>query len=95
MASNFKIFITRKSNTLHIKMIGAFDGTSAFQLINILNSNNGTIRKIIVNTCGLSVIHPFGVDIFQNNFFINKLQYDLSFTGKYGEIILPEIRKSL
>jgi len=90
MASNFKIYTLHNVDTLHIKLTGAFDGSSACELINTINSNNGKVDKIVVNTTALSIIHPFGRDIFQHHFSIKKMNSDLRFIGQHEETISPQ-----
>jgi len=92
MASNFRILCNRKNGNLHIKLVGDFDGSSAFELINTLKSHYDKVEKIVINTCGLSSIHPFGLGVFQKNCSINKLSRGLTFTGKYGNTIAPPSR---
>ncbi len=65
MASNFKISLNRNNNSLHLNLMGDFDGSSAFELINTLKEHNGNSVKIFINTGGLSSLHPFGLDVFQ------------------------------
>ena len=97
MASNFKIFITRNGKILHLNLIGDFDGSSAFELINMLLVHNGKDNKIVVHTDTLCSIHPFGLEVFHHYFFIKKLKCDLTFTGIYGDDIFPknkEVKKT-
>jgi hypothetical protein len=89
MASNFKIFIHRNDDNLHFRLMGEFDGSSAFELINALKTHYGEAENVVINTCGLSSINPFGCVVFQKNCPINNLSYGLTFTGKYGEILAP------
>jgi hypothetical protein len=67
MASNFRISIHRNSENLHLKLIGDFDGSSAFEVINVLKKNwNGTYR-VFIHTESLKDIYPFGRHTFQQN----------------------------
>jgi len=90
MASNFKIFIHRKNGTLQLKLMGDFDGSSAFELINVLKDHCSKVGKIVINTGGLASVHPFGLGVFQNNSVIKQLSRALTFTGKYGNTIALE-----
>lgn len=90
MASNFRIFIHRSNGNLQVKLTGDFDGSSAFELINVLKEHSGKAGKIVINTGGLASIHPFGLGVFQNNYSIKKLSRALTFTGKYGSFIAPQ-----
>ena len=90
MATNFKIFIHRNSDHLHFRLMGEFDGSSAFELINTLKAHYGEAGNVVINTCGLSSIHPFGLVVFQKNWPISNLSCGLKFTGKYGDTIAPQ-----
>ena len=85
MASNFRIFSHRNSDNLHLKLMGDFDGSSAHQLINTLKEQNGNVGNIFIHTCHLSSMDPFGVEVFQKNFSVNKISHRLTFTGEYGD----------
>jgi len=90
MASNFKIFIRKNNDHLHFRLVGEFDGSSAFELINTLKAHYSETGNVVINTCGLSSIHPFGLVVFQKNCPINHLSCGLTFTGKYGNTIAPQ-----
>jgi hypothetical protein len=83
MATNFKIYINKHKGVHHIKLVGDFDGSSAFELINMLESHFGKPEKITIDTSGLFSILPFGVDVFKKNFALHKRLYGVAFTGKY------------
>lgn len=89
MALNFKIAMKRNSGSLRLKLMGDFDGSSAFELINVLKEHHGQVGNVVINTDGLYAIHPFGRGVFQKNCSINKLSRSLTFTGKYGNTITP------
>ena len=86
MAPNFRIFLHQKSDSLHLKRSGVFDGSSAHQLIRTLKNHKGNARNIYIHTSGLSSVHPFGVDVFKKNCIIDSLTYFLTFTGNHGII---------
>lgn len=89
MASNFKISLHRKSDNLHLKLRGDFDGSSAHELLNILKAHNDNVKKIFIHTFSLSSVHPFGLDVFQKNCAVNKLARSLTFTGDHGDTMAP------
>ena len=68
MANNFKIFMHRTVDNLHINMRGDFDGSSAFELLNTLKDNLNGTKCIIINTNKLKKIYPFGQEVFNYNF---------------------------
>ena len=67
MASNFRIYVQKNSNDLHIQLEGDFDGTSAHQLLNAMKENQRGVTKIFIDTSLLDYIYPFGRDVFHNN----------------------------
>ncbi len=90
MASNFRIYCHKNRENLHLKLMGDFDGSSAYELINTLKKYSGIAGKVFVDTCSLLSIHPFGLDVFQKNFSIKRLSHGLTFTAKYGDTIAPQ-----
>ena len=85
MVQNFKIQTHQTNGNLLLKLKRDFDGSSAFELINILNSQYGKVKKIVVDKSGLGNIHPFGMDVFLKNCnFKGKPSNVLYFTGKYA-----------
>ena len=90
MASNFKILIHKNSESLHLKLMGDFDGTSAHELLNSIKGYGLAMNKIFIHTSGLKEIHPIGKAVFQNNFFsINKSSTIVIFTGEHMDQIAP------
>ncbi|MBU1162295.1 MAG: hypothetical protein KKF96_07040 [Proteobacteria bacterium] len=87
MSSNFKIFSHQNSDNLHLKLMGDFDGTSAYELIHALEKYHGNTGRVFIHTCALSSVHPFGLNVFQKNCSIKKLSQSLTFTGEYGDTI--------
>ena len=89
MASNFRIFFHRNSDSLHLKLTGDFDGSSAHKLINILKEQNGNVNNIFIHTCNLSSMDSFGLEVFQKSFSVNLLSNRLTFTGDYSDKMAP------
>jgi hypothetical protein len=87
MATNFRICINKHNGAHHVKLVGDFDGSSAFELINMIKSQFGKSGKITIDTSGLFSILPFGVDVFKKNFALNKRVYGIAFTGKYEHMM--------
>jgi hypothetical protein len=89
MASNFRIFLHKNSDNLHLKLSGEFDGSSAHQLIRTLKNHNRSAGNIYIHTSSLSSIHPFGQDVFKENCTIDK-STRLTFTGEHGRALAPK-----
>ncbi len=89
--TNFKILVHRSSDSVHLKLKGSFDGSSAHQLLNAMEANAKGMNKIIVHTSGLSDIHPFGTGILQGKLFDMAGQSaELIFTGDNSRELAPE-----
>ena len=67
MESNFQIFTFKTKDSLHLKLDGDFDGSSAHELINTLTKLGTGFWDIFIYTNNLKLIHPFGRDVFQKN----------------------------
>lgn len=91
MVSNFKIFQRRKNDRLYLKLLGDFDGSSAFELVNVLKKSCKGVNKVIINTTCLKNIYPFGRDVFQKNLYhLSGLLISILFTGKNSTQIMSE-----
>lgn len=90
MASNFKISINRKRDSLYLKLTGDFDGTSACELFNVLKENGNDAYEIVIYTSDLKTIVPFGTDVFRRNFrHLNGLSGRIFFRGENSGRIAP------
>ena len=88
MASNFQIYSFKTGDSLHLKLAGDFDGSSAYELINTLTEHGKGFYEIFIDTNDLKTIHPFGKNVFQKNLgSSNKLYRNLVFIGRNGHEI--------
>ena len=95
MASNFRISSHRNSDNLHLKFMGDFDGSSALQLLNVLKENYHGAGGVIIHTSCLKDIHPFGLNVFQNNLEVKSgKSVSLVFTGEHANLLAPEGSRS-
>jgi hypothetical protein len=65
MASNFRMFSYKTRDRLHLKLVGDFDGTSAYELLDTLKKYGSIFYQIFIDTDDLKTIHPFGREVFQ------------------------------
>jgi anti-anti-sigma regulatory factor len=65
MANNFHMYTHKTTETLHVKLTGDFDGSSASELVNALTENQNKYYQIFINTTELNTIHPFGQEVLQ------------------------------
>ena len=90
MASNFQIFTFKTKDSLHLKLSGDFDGSSAYELTNTIKSFRKDFNEIFVDTNGLKTIHQFGRVVFEKNFNgIKKQLKNLIFVGANNHKIAP------
>ncbi|MBI4774305.1 MAG: hypothetical protein HY788_09025 [Deltaproteobacteria bacterium] len=90
MASNFKILVHRNSDSLHLKLIGDFDGTSAHEVLNALDKNAHGVRKVYIHTSCLKEVSPFGRDVFRSRISAaNGGLKNIQFTGEAAEELCP------
>jgi hypothetical protein len=91
MACNFRVVLHRNSESLHMRLEGDFDGSSAHQLLQMLGENGRGTRRVFIHTNGLKEIHPFGTEVFQKNLnHVMGRRADLVFTGDKGPEIAPQ-----
>jgi anti-anti-sigma regulatory factor len=83
MASNFQIFSFKTNDSLHLKLTGDFDGSSAHELINTLKKHGVGFHQVFIDINDLKTINPFGRDVFQKKLSsLNKQFRNLIFIGK-------------
>ena len=82
MAQNFKISIHRTIDNLYIRLMGDFDGSSAFELLNALQENLSNATIILIDTYNLKKVYPFGREVFYYNFLeMKKQRIHIRFVG--------------
>jgi hypothetical protein len=88
MALNFRIDARKtKGQGTTFQLKGDFDGSSAYELINILGDNGNQGNRVAINTDGLKQIHDFGVDVF----LLKRAQLidrhaDIQVTGRFSHV---------
>ena len=82
MAPNFKLFLHKTRESIHVKMCGDFDGNSAHELIQALQINGPKACEVFIDTEDLKNISTFGKEVFQNNIGnVKKQSMKLIFIG--------------
>jgi hypothetical protein len=90
MASNLEIFTQRSKGQLELNLVGDFDGTSAFELLDVMAQNLENINRICINTDNLKKIYPFGLEVFQNNLYkLKNHPFCIRFVGRNAGQIAP------
>jgi len=91
MARNFRISSRRNSDSLHLRLEGDFDGSSAYALLNFLEKNISKKSRVFIHTNCLKAIYPFGRDVFKSQFDImKKCAVKFVFTGDRANQIAPQ-----
>jgi len=82
MANNFRIDVINKYSTgLFLRVMGDFDGSSAYRLTNLINTEGKRLGNVIIDTDGLREVHSFGLDIFKHN--LKKVGLNIKFLGRF------------
>ena len=86
MAGNFNINVSQTSDSVCLKLSGEFDGSSACELLNLLNDGKFSgSTKILVDTEFLRHIHRFGLEILHSRLQEKKTkEIPLVFTGQFS-----------
>jgi hypothetical protein len=96
MEAKFRILIHRNSESLHLKLLGDFDGGSARQLINIITNYRFKVGRIFVHTSGLNSVDPSGADLLRTKLKLDiPVSVNLVFTGEKAEAIAPDNSKTI
>jgi len=66
VAGNFDILMHISGSSLHLRLMGDFDGSSAYELINLLKTKKTKFSKVFIHTNGLRKILPFGKEVFRS-----------------------------
>ena len=84
MASNFKILTHWSSDSLHLKLIGDFDGNSAHELLNFIQRAANKAQKIVIHTSCLRKVHSFGRNTFHTHLGTLK-PFRVLYTGDHAD----------
>ncbi|MBP7867810.1 MAG: hypothetical protein KA419_17915 [Acidobacteria bacterium] len=91
MAANFRILARQDHGEVCVSLAGDFDGSSACELVNFLQDTAPGHPHLTVDTRGLGVVHPFGVQVFQNRRgMLNPSAPRIALTGRHAETLWPE-----
>jgi len=95
MAQNFKISIHRTLDNLYIRLMGDFDGSSAWELINAIRENLNSFKFIQIDTSKLKKVYPFGREVFRSNLLnVTDERIRIKFSGSNALQIAPHYTNS-
>lgn len=90
MAKNFRISTHRSSDSLHVRLIGDFDTSSAKELLDLLYKSCQGATKVFIHTSFMERIHPFAQKTFQKRIgSLRELNIRFVFTGDNAERLAP------
>lgn len=93
MARNFKIDTHRNGDSIHLNLMGDFDGSSAYELVELLRKKSHEKSRVFIHTDALKEIHPFGRNVFLSNLdSLSDICGNVLFTGEHAEELSPEGR---
>jgi anti-anti-sigma regulatory factor len=88
MAKNFRV-LTKESRdqSMALQLFGDFDGSSACELIDVLDESVKKTFKVAIDTDGLKTINTFGLNVFLPRMsLLNNTRADIEVTGRFSEI---------
>jgi len=90
MASNFQIVVYRNKDSVHLTLVGDFDGSSACELLETVKENAVGVHKVLICTNRLKTIYPFGLHVLEKKFSdLKGSPFQLLFTGEHAQKIAP------
>lgn len=90
MANNFQIFVHRDGGSLHLKLIGDFDGSSVHKLLAALKRNCHGASRVYIHTNCLEKISTFGQNIFRGKLdILQSKSISVVFTGENASKLAP------
>ncbi len=91
MGTNFQIDVKKSNGHLHVIPRGNFDGSSAWELVNLLHEQYDGNGDVVIDTQHLEEISPFGCSTFQCRLNRNTVPAErLVFQGDKAGKISPE-----
>jgi anti-anti-sigma regulatory factor len=92
MAKNFSMLSEKmKNHSVRIKLQGDFDGTSAHELANLLDTYSGSHCIVAIDTDKLNTIHSHGLNVFIIRMKLMRRSYaGIVYTGKHKSSFLQE-----
>ncbi len=90
MPSNFRIQSYQTKESIHLTLLGDFDNTSAYELIEFLGKTQTDQKRIFIHMNGLRYVNPLANVTLQARMHLSKIEIDqLAFTGGYTAQIAP------
>ena len=88
MSLTFQIESKKHDGDWHINPVGDFDGSSAWELINLLVDKYKGEERVLIETRNLRTVSPFGCSMFQCQCRIPAKR--IMFKGEKGHALAPK-----
>ncbi|MFK5953984.1 MAG: hypothetical protein QM498_13055 [Desulfobacterium sp.] len=86
----FRLKTDQHEQDFHIHLYGVFDGSSAFDLLEVIANHADQGQNIHINTDNIVRTYPFGKTILNWNLPKNDLRSKLHFAGTHAQALLPD-----
>ena len=90
MTPSFKILSHQTESSLHLKLLGDFDDTSVYELLEFLKKRYKWPHRTFIHTAGLHRVNPMAGATLMAQLHASHIQTDrLTFTGGHAAQIAP------
>ncbi len=90
MSIHFQVTFRKNNGNLHVSPKGDFDGSSAWELVNLLQEQYEGTGRVFINTKNLRKVCSFGCRTFKCNIHLSRVPVNqLFFKGEKGFEIAP------
>lgn len=88
MAKNFRVCAKEGRNqSLALHLYGDFDGSSACELVHVLNASVKKANRVAIDTNGLRTVDTFGLEVFLPRMSgLKGNRADIEITGQFSEV---------
>lgn len=91
MSRNFQVAYKKSNGNLHVSPKGDFDGSSAWELVNLLHEHYDGKGQVFIETDDLRTMCPFGCSTFQCRLNLRRIPAErIFFKGEKGFEIAPK-----
>ena len=88
--THFRLRTDQREQDLHIHLYGVFDGSSAFDLLEVIVNHADQNQPILINTDHIVRAYPFGKTILNWNLHKNDFRSKIHFAGTHAQALLPD-----
>jgi len=90
MAANFRVCRYQSEGSMHLKLLGDLDNSSAIELIDILKKDHPGLHKIFIHTACLEHVNQMACGVLRSNLPSLKTHADrIAITGEFAGRMAP------